>query len=105
MALRILGDAVADEKVFPDLTLYNLSSLKDTNEQWDVVRDSPTEYSKAVYRDAALAIWKNNTFIPTLAGPFYCLADGISRECGKRSEMFGKAQKCRKALRRRGSSR
>lgn len=68
------------KKVFPDLTLYNLSSLKDTNEQWDVVRDSPTEYSKAVYRDAALAIWKNNTFIPTLAGPFYCLADGISRE-------------------------
>lgn len=72
------------KKVFPDLALYNLSSLKDTNEQWDVVRDSPTEYSKAVYRDAALAIWKGNQFIPTLSGAFYCLADGISCEVWKK---------------------
>ena len=72
------------KKVFPKLSLYNLSSLKDTNEQWDVVRDTPTEYSKAVYRDAALAIWKGHEFLPTLSGAFYCLADGISREVWKK---------------------
>ncbi len=79
------------KKAFPDLTLYNLSSLKDTNEQWDVVRDSPTEYSKAVYRDAALAIWKTDRFVPTLSGPFYCLADGITREVWERIDDIWKS--------------
>ena len=67
------------KKCMPDLPLFDLSSLKDTNEQWDVLRDAPTEYARAVYRNSSLAIWNRGAFVPTLSGAFFCLSDGIGR--------------------------
>ena len=67
------------KKCMPDLPLFDLSSLKDTHEQWDVLRDAPTEYARAVYRNSSLAIWNRGAFVPTLSGAFFCLSDGIGR--------------------------
>ncbi|MFQ7036197.1 MAG: hypothetical protein ACLRTQ_11285 [Candidatus Borkfalkia sp.] len=69
MALRILGDAASAEKMYARSASFRLSSLKDTNEQWDVLRDAPTEYAR-VYRNSSLAIWNRGAFVPTLSGAF-----------------------------------
>ncbi len=81
------------KKTMPDLPLYNLSSLKDTNEQWDVIRDAPTEYAKAVFRDNSLAVWQGGAFRPTLSGAFFCLADGLSSGEWKRvTDLWDRAE-------------
>lgn len=81
------------KKVMPDLPLFNLSSLKDTNEQWDVIRDAPTEYAKAVFRDNSLAVWHGDAFLPTLSGAFFCLADGLSAgEWKKITDLWNRAE-------------
>ena len=81
------------KKTMPGLSLYNLSSLKDTNEQWDVIRDAPTEYAKAVFRDNSLALWQGGAFRPTLSGAFFCLADGLSSGEWKRiADLWDRAE-------------
>lgn len=62
-----------------DIPVLNMTSLHDTNEQWDVIENAPNELRSDIARRSAVFIWKNGKLIPSCEGSVFCLADNVDR--------------------------
>ncbi len=62
----------------PRLKILPLTPVKDTAEQWDLLRHNPMELTRAIYR-------RNNTYIyrdglkKCVGAPFFCLSNGLKK--------------------------
>lgn len=64
----------------PDTEQITLTPVKDTTEQWDIIRHAPTELQRAILRRNNCFVFENGTYKHCSAGPLYCLSDAIPAE-------------------------
>ncbi|MCC6445341.1 MAG: hypothetical protein IT210_18015 [Armatimonadetes bacterium] len=76
MAMLLLNKASA-----PEAKMLYLNGVKDTLEQWNVLRHSPTVLEKEIYSLSGLYLRDaQGRLKPCAGGPVVCLADGIRPE-------------------------
>lgn len=63
----------------PDIPMVNMTSIHDTQEQWDIINNAPNEYRSAIARRSISLIWKDGKLIPACEGSIFCLSDGIPK--------------------------
>lgn len=61
----------------PRMRQFSLSPVSDTVEQWDILKHSPMEMTRAILRRRNNFVFDGKNYVPTSAAPFYCLSDGI----------------------------
>ncbi len=61
------------------IPVLNMTSLHDTNEQWDVIENAPNELRSDIARRSIVFYWKNGKLIPSCEGSIFCLADNIDQ--------------------------
>lgn len=62
-----------------DISVLNMTSLHDTNEQWDVVKNAPNELRSDIARRSFIFVWKDGKLIPSCDGSIFCLADNVDQ--------------------------
>lgn len=64
----------------PDISVLNMSPIKDTMEGWNLIDNAPTEVIKYCARRNSSFIIQGGKLKKACGGAWYCLSDGISRE-------------------------
>ena len=64
----------------PEIPQVNMTSVHDTNEQWDIINNAPNEYRTAIARRSISYIWKDGKLVPSCEGSIFCLSDCITKE-------------------------
>lgn len=64
----------------PEISQVNMTSVHDTNEQWDIINNAPNEYRTAIARRSISYIWQEGKLIPCCDGSIFCLSDCIPKE-------------------------
>lgn len=64
----------------PTLKQLSLAPIKDTNEQWDILRHSPMEMERAILRRRSNFIKYGDNYVQCSASPFYCLSDSVPKK-------------------------
>ncbi len=64
----------------PEIPQSNMTSVHDTNEQWDIINNAPNEYRTAIARRSIAFIWKDGKLIPSCDGSIFCLSDCIPKD-------------------------
>lgn len=63
--------------MLPQAKFVSLSAVRDTQEQWNAIRDATNELTRAIYRRENCKIFHNGQWINCSSAPFYCLSDGV----------------------------
>lgn len=63
----------------PDRCFFNLSPVKDTMEQWDLIGNCPNELAAGLTRRTNAFIYRDGAFSRVSDGGVYCLSDGIDK--------------------------
>ncbi|MDR0409217.1 MAG: hypothetical protein LBH18_02315 [Spirochaetaceae bacterium] len=61
----------------PKVKQLTMSSVKDTQEQWDVLRHAPTALERAILRRSNCPVLTENGYANTSEGAWYCLSDSM----------------------------
>jgi len=64
----------------PSLMQWNMTTLKDTNEDWNLIDTAPYELHKLIVRRNNAWYTNSDGFERSSNGAFYCLSDGIPKE-------------------------
>ncbi len=64
----------------PEIPQVNMTSVHDTNEQWDIINNAPNEYRTSIARRSTSFIWKDGKLVPCCDGSIFCLSDCIPKE-------------------------
>lgn len=64
----------------PQNRQLTLTPIKDTTEQWDILRHAPMELARAIYRRNNGFVSRNGKLVRYSDGPLYCLSDGVPEE-------------------------
>ncbi|MBR3848027.1 MAG: hypothetical protein IKM21_01920 [Oscillospiraceae bacterium] len=64
----------------PNVPHYNMTTLKDTMEDWNLIDNAPLEVKKMIFRRKNSRIVTKNGLKPVANGVFYCLSDDIKKE-------------------------
>ena len=64
----------------PHTEQITLTPVKDTTEQWDIIRHAPTELQRAILRRNSCFIFENGAYKHCSEGPLYCLSDAVPAE-------------------------
>ena len=57
-----------------------MTSLHDTNEQWDLINNAPNEFRHDMAKSSVTFVWKDGKLLPSHQGSIYCLSDCISQQ-------------------------
>ncbi len=63
----------------PKLKQLNMTPIKDTEEQWNLIDSSPNDLKKEITKRNTSFIRTNNQFVRFSQGGFYCLSDGLQK--------------------------
>lgn len=63
----------------PQLKQITLTPIRDTCEQWDLMRHSPTEQERAICRRNNSYVFDGERFVNGSSGPHYCLSDSMRK--------------------------
>lgn len=64
----------------PETGQLALTPIKDTTEQWDIIRHAPMELTRAIYRRNNGFVMREGKLIRYSDGPLYCLSDGVPED-------------------------
>ncbi len=60
--------------------MVNMTSIHDTNEQWNLIDNAPNEFRTNVAKRSVVYVWKGGKLVPSCEGSMYCLSDGVNKE-------------------------
>lgn len=63
-----------------DMHMDNMTSIHDTNEQWNLIDNAPNEFRTNVAKRSVVYVWKDGKLIPSCEGSVYCLSDGVKKD-------------------------
>lgn len=63
----------------PNMHMVNMTSIHDTNEQWNLIDNAPNEFKTNVAKRSVVYVWKDGKLIPSCEGSIYCLSDCVSK--------------------------
>ncbi|GHV02543.1 hypothetical protein FACS1894211_14140 [Clostridia bacterium] len=63
--------------LLPRMKQLNMTPIKDTQEQWNMIDNAPNEMRAGIARRDGAHIIADGKFIPVSNGAFYCLSDGL----------------------------
>ena len=64
----------------PNVPHYNMTTLKDTMEDWNLIDNAPLEVKKMIFRRRNTRFVTKSGLKPAAKGVFYCLSDDIKKE-------------------------
>lgn len=64
----------------PNVRQLTLTPIKDTQEQWNVMRDAPAQQERAIYGRNNNYFFDGGRYVSCSEGPFYCLSDSMRAE-------------------------
>ncbi len=71
---------MALKSYLPTTKQITLTPIKDTTEQWDIIRQAPMELTKAIYRRNNGYVLQKGELERYSGGRLYCLCDGVPKE-------------------------
>ena len=64
----------------PELKILNMTTLKDTEEQWNLIDNSPNDFKRGFAKRNNLSFYNDGEYKKCCSGPIYCLSDGIPKD-------------------------
>jgi hypothetical protein len=80
MQYRLMEKQRSMKAYCPEIPQVNMTSVHDTNEQWDIINNAPNEYRSAIARRSIAYIWQDGKLVPSCEGSIFCLSDCITKE-------------------------
>ena len=77
---EFLANLMCNKAALPDLAMTPLFMIRDTLEQWDVLHHMPQAMQRAACGNLSSFLVRNGKIEPVTNGPWFCLADGLTRD-------------------------
>lgn len=77
---EFLANLMCNKAAMPDLPMTPLFMIRDTLEQWDVLHHVPQAMQRAACGNLSSYLVHNGKITPVTSGPWFCLADGLTRD-------------------------